>query len=355
MMDVSSDNAVIAMHPVMHSRDRRVRSSGTVTINGEEPKRVIIRTHTGNYVGSSKSMEAEGTHNFFEQMGTNGRQDIAALVSDEDGGFKKIKELHSDLSHVPLYVDPGHYAKNRKKEANAVCAAVASTKTVPKRYKRTGERVKRWILAAISYATNMDAESHDQHYESFRAFLGHFHYFCSICAYGFPCKYAQGKKKNTGQMIQIELRVGLRRLMDRAGCRAVDIVHGLNTCGAESFNSFRTVLTPKRNCFWESWTMRCFFRAAVWNDGKASAFSAVYSKLHLNPFQQSQWESRDKRRNKHRMHASTVHGKVLKATGKRTHSDRTRKESAHEKRFLLNSTYRGCGGYEPEKDVTDLQ
>lgn len=63
--------------------------------------------------------------------------------------MKKLKNLHPALANAPVYVDPGYYAKNRKKEAYAVCASVAETKTVPVRYRKTGERVKRWILEAI--------------------------------------------------------------------------------------------------------------------------------------------------------------------------------------------------------------
>lgn len=38
------------------------------------------------------------------------------------------------------------------------------------------------------------------------------------------------------QLLRYELRDGLKRLMDRAKRRAEDVVHGMNTCGAESFN-----------------------------------------------------------------------------------------------------------------------
>ena len=48
--------------------------------------------------------------------------------------------------------DPGHYAKNRKKEVDAACAHESRTKTVPKKYKFVGERLKRWLLASINTA-----------------------------------------------------------------------------------------------------------------------------------------------------------------------------------------------------------
>eukprot|EP00171_Calliarthron_tuberculosum_P009523 IDg9523t1 len=158
MMDVTRNNAIIAMHPVLHSRDMRLKSAGPCTVEGSPPKRVVVRTHTGNYVGSSKSMEADGTREIFLHLGQEGRQCITALVADEDGGVKKLKNVHTDFAKVPVLVGPGHYGKNRRKEANAVCAAVARTKTVPKRYKGIGERVKRWVLTAISHACQIAVE-----------------------------------------------------------------------------------------------------------------------------------------------------------------------------------------------------
>eukprot|EP00171_Calliarthron_tuberculosum_P002427 IDg2427t1 len=113
---VAIDRRMVASSSSVRALRSNDDSSGPFNKNGEEPKRVVVRAHTGNYVGSSKSMEAEGTRKIFEQMGEDGRGAIAALVSDEDGGLKKLKELHSDLAHIPLYVDPGHYAKNRKKK-----------------------------------------------------------------------------------------------------------------------------------------------------------------------------------------------------------------------------------------------
>lgn len=72
-MAVSRNNAVIAMQPNMHSRDMRVRVEGPVTVCGATPKRAVVRLKSGNYVGSSKSMEAEGTREIFDQLGNEGR------------------------------------------------------------------------------------------------------------------------------------------------------------------------------------------------------------------------------------------------------------------------------------------
>lgn len=80
MMDVTRNNAVIAMLPVMHSRDKRVPIEGPTTENGTAPAPVDLRIHTGNYVVLSKSMEAEGTREIVNQLGKNGRDAILQLL-----------------------------------------------------------------------------------------------------------------------------------------------------------------------------------------------------------------------------------------------------------------------------------
>lgn len=57
MMDVKNGNSVIAMHPVLHSRDVRRKTSGISTEKVEVLRRAFMRVHKGSYVGSSKSME----------------------------------------------------------------------------------------------------------------------------------------------------------------------------------------------------------------------------------------------------------------------------------------------------------
>ena len=61
MFDVSRENAVISLYAVYHSRELRISAKGPVTREGQEPSREFVRAQTGNYAGSSRSMEAEGT------------------------------------------------------------------------------------------------------------------------------------------------------------------------------------------------------------------------------------------------------------------------------------------------------
>eukprot|EP00171_Calliarthron_tuberculosum_P012329 IDg12329t1 len=75
-------NAVIAMQPVTKSRDRRVRTAGHVTVRRSEPKRIVVRAHTGNYIGSTNSMEEEGIRGIFDQIVKEGRAAITTLVAD---------------------------------------------------------------------------------------------------------------------------------------------------------------------------------------------------------------------------------------------------------------------------------
>ena len=97
MLDVSRENAVISLYAVYHSRDLRISAKGPVTREGQELSRVIVRAHTGNYAGSSKSMEAEGTIRMFEQLGKSGRNVITAFVADDDGGLRKLARNSEEL------------------------------------------------------------------------------------------------------------------------------------------------------------------------------------------------------------------------------------------------------------------
>eukprot|EP00171_Calliarthron_tuberculosum_P012071 IDg12071t1 len=43
-----------------------------------------------------------------------GRDAITVLIADENGGMKKLKDLHSAIFQGLLLLDPGHYAKTEK-------------------------------------------------------------------------------------------------------------------------------------------------------------------------------------------------------------------------------------------------
>eukprot|EP00171_Calliarthron_tuberculosum_P021853 IDg21853t1 len=222
MIDEARSNKVISINPVRHSRDLRVRAAGTTTEDDERPFPIILREHTGNYVESSKSMEAEGTQVSLENLGEIGRASISMLVAHENFGLKKLKTSHYSLANFTVRVDPGRYAKDREKEAESFCSAVAGTK-------------------------NVDDEALEKRYAAFRWYLCNFtpHYFDEICADGCLRKRYPGTEKTKTQHIAAELLGGQTKMFHRIGGRAVEIDHRVNTFGAETFNSHRTVLTRR--------------------------------------------------------------------------------------------------------------
>lgn len=76
------------MYSVMYSRDFRILTSELSTADGRHPMRIVSHASSGNYVGSSKSMESESTREVSEKIGPHGRSAITAIVADEGGGLK---------------------------------------------------------------------------------------------------------------------------------------------------------------------------------------------------------------------------------------------------------------------------
>lgn len=154
------------------------------------------------------------------------------------------------------------------------------------RYKTVGNRVKRWVILAIGHSTRENTDLVELRYAAFRSYITWFapHYFDSVCSDGCPCTYPSAEAKSASRLIPVDWREGLEALIAQAKERAVNVVHSMNTGGAEAFNAFQTVLTPKRSCYWRSWVRCFFFSVALWNDGAHTALSPLYQKLHLTPF-----------------------------------------------------------------------
>ena len=116
MMDVRRENAIIALYTVSHSRDFHLPTQRPENKNGKPPARVRVRACTGNYFGSSKSMEAQCTIYALEQLGKVGRDLIYVFVADKDGELRKLVQEYVEIKDLLIRVLPRYYAKTARKK-----------------------------------------------------------------------------------------------------------------------------------------------------------------------------------------------------------------------------------------------
>lgn len=101
MLDVFHEKKIISLHAVMHSRDIQQRTAGICTEDSSFPSPVSARVHNVNYIGLSKSIEAEGTRKVLYKLGDEIRKAITESVADERRRTKKLYWYTLTLKKYP--------------------------------------------------------------------------------------------------------------------------------------------------------------------------------------------------------------------------------------------------------------
>jgi hypothetical protein len=305
----STHNTIVDLEALVMGRERYEAG------DDDDDEEGTYQTVTeGSYFGTSKAMESRGLAEIAKRLAA--RPDVCAaltgLCGDEDGGLAKSLREQGILSHLRVLVDPGHYAKGRVKEAESIIAQVKNKSL----YKDLPGRVKKWLMYGMTKGNTTVRESKyrdvDRAVAEYRDLLGFSvrHFTATECFPACPCRrktvVSAGdscpEKPAAKMVFDPQLVKGLADMFRRASRRAPDVVHGTNSCLAESAHNRRCLLTPKTRCFWVTWVGRCWASAALLNDGVEKTCGAVYARLGLSPTDDEvkMWRREDAERERRR-------------------------------------------------------
>jgi hypothetical protein len=304
---------------MMNAKEGKVLAS--ISVSKYRHVKGVKLMHTGNYIGSSKGMEAVGMTWALTDLAHTGLLPLIKFwVSDKDMSVKKILRENPLTSHIRVLYDPGHIKKNLVNNIKKILGESM-------RYKGIALRIGRFWLRLVKRAEALEGPWEERAEQARKWMQYIIPHYTGKCDGNCPHKEQYGRKdvtsvgnfeesegeeeedsdeeveeKEAAALIidLVEKEAGFdngRRFLnldknapncgkrgdypanDRKRVKAIaelifkamedvnDYVHGFSTCSLERFHSQRTALTTKRIEFWSSWPGLLHFTALIHNEG----------------------------------------------------------------------------------------